>query len=56
MAATNNVRVAAAFQPGKDPQQDKIIEWLSNLPKDSRGGVKRSVMKYHLTRALLLYT
>lgn len=55
MATPNNYRVAAAFQGEKDPQQDAIIAWLGNLPKDARGGIKRSVMKYHLTRALLMY-
>ena len=56
MTAPNTFRIAAAFQAEKDPQQDAVIAWLGSLPKDSRGGVKRSVMKYHLTRALLLYT
>lgn len=56
MTASNTYRIAAAFQSDKDPQQDAVIAWLGTLPKDSRGGVKRSVMKYHLTRALLLYT
>ena len=56
MTAPNTFRIAAAFQAEKDPQQDAEIAWLGSLPKDSRGGVKRSVMKYHLTRALLLYT
>lgn len=55
MATPNNHRVAAAFQGGKDPQQDAIIAWLGTLPKDTRGGIKRSVMKYHMTRALLMY-
>ena len=55
MATPNNHRVAAAFQGGKDPQQDAIIAWLGMLPKDTRGGIKRSVMKYHMTRALLMY-
>ncbi len=54
MASTNH-RLAAAFQEGKDPQQEAVIQWLHSLPKDARGGVKRSVMKYHLTRALLMY-
>ena len=51
MTAPNTFRIAAAFQAEKDPQQDAVIAWLGSLPKDSRGGVKRSVMKYHLTRA-----
>ena len=55
MTTPNTYRIAAAFQAEKDPQQDAVIAWLGALPKDSRGGVKRSVMKYHLTRALLLY-
>lgn len=55
MTATSTYRIAAAFQADRDPQQDAIIAWLGALPKDDRGGVKRSVMKYHLTRALLLY-
>ena len=55
MATPNNHRVAAAFQGGKDPQQDAIIAWLGMLPKDTRGGINRSVMKYHMTRALLMY-
>lgn len=55
MATPNNHRVAAAFQGGKDPQQDAVIAWLGTLPKDTRGGIKRSVMKYHMTRALLMY-
>ena len=54
MPSTNH-RLAAAFQEGKDPQQEAVIQWLHSLPKDARGGVKRSVMKYHLTRALLMY-
>lgn len=55
MTTPNTYRIAAAFQAEKDPQQDAVIAWLGALPKDSRGGVKRSVMKYHITRALLLY-
>lgn len=55
MTTPNTYRIAAAFQAEKDPQQDAVIAWVGALPKDSRGGVKRSVMKYHLTRALLLY-
>lgn len=55
MTTPNTHRIAAAFQAEKDPQQDAVIAWIGALPKDSRGGVKRSVMKYHLTRALLLY-
>lgn len=55
MPKPNTYRIAAAFQAEKDPQQDAVIAWLGALPKDVRGDVKRSVMKYHLTRALLLY-
>lgn len=54
-ATKQNARVAAAFQGGKDPQQDLILQWLGTLPTDERGGIRRSVMKYHLTQALLLY-
>jgi len=55
MTASVNHRIAAAFQEGKDPQQEAVIRWMRGLPKDARGGVKRSVFKYHLTRALLMY-
>ena len=53
--ADSTYRLGGRFQSGKDPQQDAIIAWLGTLPKDARGDIKRSVVKYHLTRALLLY-
>ena len=53
--ADSTYRLGGRFQSGKDPQQDAIIAWLGMLPKDTRGGIKRSVMKYHMTRALLMY-
>ncbi len=48
-------RIAATFQSGRDPDQDQIVEWLKTLPVSDKGNVERSVMKYHITRALLLY-
>lgn len=48
-------RVAATFQGGRDPDQDAVIQWLSTLPKDEKGQLRRSVLKYHLQRALLNY-
>lgn len=48
-------RVAATFQGGRDPDQDAVIQWLGTLPKDEKGQLRRSVLKYHLQRALLHY-
>lgn len=48
-------RIAATFQCGRDPDQDQIVDWLKTLPVNNKGMVERSVMKYHITRALLLY-
>lgn len=48
-------RVAATFQGGRDPDQDAVIQWLGTLPKDDKGQLRRSVLKYHLQRALLNY-
>lgn len=48
-------RVAATFQGGRDPDQDAVIQWLGTLPKDDKGQLRRSVLKYHLQRALLHY-
>lgn len=55
MPTTSNRRIAATFQCGRDPDQDQIVEWLKTLPTSEKGMVERSVMKYHITRALLLY-
>ena len=54
MASTNR-RIAATFQSGRDPDQDQIVDWLKTLPVSGKGNVERSVMKYHITRALLMY-
>jgi hypothetical protein len=48
-------RVAATFQADRDPSQDAIIGWLNTLAKNDRGQLHRSVLKYHLTQALLQY-
>lgn len=48
-------RIAATFQCGRDPDQDQIVEWLKTLPVNKKGMVERSVMKYHISRALLMY-
>lgn len=48
-------RVAATFQAERDPSQDAIINWLNTLAKNERGQLHRSVLKYHLTQALLQY-
>jgi hypothetical protein len=48
-------RVAATFQAGRDPSQDAIINWLNTLAKNERSQLHRSVLKYHLTQALLMY-
>lgn len=52
---TASRRIAATFQCGRDPDQDQIVEWLKTLPVNKKGMVERSVMKYHISRALLMY-
>lgn len=48
-------RVAATFQGGRDPDQDAVIQWLSTLPKNDKGQLHRSALKYHMMRAILQY-
>ena len=55
MTTSNGRRIAATFQGGRDPDQDQIVAWLKTLPVCDKGSVERSVMKYHITRALLMY-
>lgn len=48
-------RIAANFQCGKDPRQDAVIAWIDSLPVSEKGSIKNSVVKYHITEALLDY-